>query len=74
MSKRNSKGSHTGSTQPASLPADVSLDSSATVEMNPQHVAERAYRRWVERGCPLGSPDQDWFDAERELRALLGAP
>ena len=32
-----------------------------------QDVAERAYRRWVDRGCPQGSPDEDWFEAEREL-------
>lgn len=29
----------------------------------------RAYFRWLERGCPEGSPDQDWYSAERELRA-----
>ena len=23
---------------------------------------------WEERGCPIGSPEEDWFRAERELR------
>lgn len=31
-------------------------------------VAELAYRRWIERGCPQGSPEEDWFAAEKELR------
>jgi hypothetical protein len=27
-----------------------------------------AYQLWLERGCPIGSPGQDWFRAEEELR------
>jgi hypothetical protein len=27
-----------------------------------------AYRYWQERGCPIGSPDEDWLRAEREYR------
>ena len=30
-------------------------------------IAARAYRLWLERGCPEGSPEEDWFLAEREL-------
>ena len=30
-------------------------------------VTERAYLRWLQRGCPHGSPDYDWFEAEQEL-------
>ena len=32
-------------------------------------IALRAYRLWEARGCPVGSPDEDWFRAVRELRA-----
>lgn len=32
-------------------------------------IAARAYRCWHERGCPEGSPEEDWDRAERELRA-----
>jgi hypothetical protein len=35
-------------------------------------VATLAYRRWLERGCPQGSPDEDWFEAERELQSKSG--
>ena len=31
------------------------------------HIRCRAYELWVERGCPEGSPDEDWYVAEREL-------
>lgn len=30
-------------------------------------IAPRAYQLWEARGCPDGSPDEDWFDAVREL-------
>lgn len=30
-------------------------------------IARLAYRLWQARGCPEGSPEQDWFDAERTL-------
>ena len=33
-------------------------------------VAALAHRFWIERGCPEGSPEDDWFLAERELRRL----
>ena len=36
---------------------------------NEQHeqVEKLAYRLWKDRGGLLGSPDDDWFRAEREL-------
>ena len=33
----------------------------------PHEISELAYRLWVERGCPMGSPEEDWFRAEDEL-------
>jgi hypothetical protein len=35
-----------------------------------KEVAELAYRHWVEKGCPQQSAEEDWFEAERELRLL----
>jgi len=32
-------------------------------------VAALAYSLWVARGCPMGSPDEDWFAAEAQLSA-----
>ena len=33
-----------------------------------QRIAQLAYDLWQKRGCPIGSPDEDWFRAENELR------
>jgi len=33
-------------------------------------VAALAKHYWYVRGCPLGSPEEDWFRAERELRYI----
>ena len=32
-------------------------------------IAELAYALWQARGCPEGSPEEDWFQAEQELTA-----
>lgn len=31
-------------------------------------IAALAYEHWLARGCPLGSPQEDWFHAAEELR------
>ena len=33
-----------------------------------ERVANRAYALWQFRGCPMGSPEQDWIEAERQLK------
>jgi DUF2934 family protein len=33
-----------------------------------QRIAYWAYRYWEDRGRPVGSPEEDWFRAEREYR------
>src|ERR1700721_1482081 len=39
--------------------------------MHPEHrsIGELAYHLWQARGCPEGSAEQDWLDAERQLRS-----
>jgi len=34
-------------------------------------VANLAYQLWQARGCPKGSPEVDWLEAEQQLRARL---
>ncbi len=34
-----------------------------------QMVTRRAYELWLERGCPEGSPEDDWYRAEQEFGA-----
>jgi hypothetical protein len=36
---------------------------------NHQEIAILAYQLWRERGCPMGSPEEDWFRAERTLQS-----
>ena len=48
-------------------------NSAATTASEPDHVAELAYILWESRGCPIGSPEEDWFKAEQELAATAGS-
>lgn len=38
-----------------------------SVNMDSSTIRDRAYARWQERGCPTGSPEHDWLEAEQEL-------
>ena len=42
-------------------------ETSSLARPDEREIADLAYQRWVERGCPQGSPEEDWFEAEREL-------
>ncbi len=35
---------------------------------NRQEIATLAYQHWIERGCPIGTPDEDWFHAEEQIK------
>lgn len=39
-----------------------------------EDVATLAYALWQARGCPEGSPEEDWFRAAQELRARAEHP
>jgi hypothetical protein len=36
-------------------------------------IAALAYDHWRARGCPHGSPQEDWFQAAEELRSRASA-
>ena len=38
-------------------------------EATPQDIAALAFQLWQDRGCPEGSPDQDWLRAAERLRS-----
>src|SRR5882757_5932768 len=44
--------------------------------MHPEHrsIAELAYRLWQARGCPDGTAEQDWLEAEKQLQASRPPP
>jgi Protein of unknown function (DUF2934) len=45
------------------------LNDALTGPPTADQIAERAYFLWLERGCPEGSAERDWIDAELELSA-----
>ena len=38
-------------------------------ELSQSSIAERAYVRWIARGCPISDGQEDWFAAQAELLA-----
>jgi hypothetical protein len=40
-------------------------------ELDHNDTERLAYQLWLERGCPIGSPEQDWFRAEELQREVL---
>ena len=51
--------------------AGVGADVETAVTTGSNEIAVLAYKLWMDRGCPVGSPEEDWFRAERELSAML---
>jgi hypothetical protein len=37
-------------------------------------IAELAYELWLNRGCPSGSSEEDWFEAERRIGSRTLVP
>jgi hypothetical protein len=42
-------------------------------KISPDKIAMRAYDKWVKRGYKHGRDQQDWLEAEAELRAEFGS-
>ncbi len=40
--------------------------------MEDKAIAQLAYEYWTQRGCPMGSPEEDWYRAERDIRNRRG--
>jgi len=57
------------------------MDGQRCIELTPdflgesrhEFVAKLAYQHWEQRGMPLGSPEFDWFAAERAVYQSLVA-
>jgi hypothetical protein len=47
---------------------DSSTEQRQVAPLDSEKVAALAHQFWQERGCPEGSPDEDWFRAEEEVR------
>ena len=65
MSKRSKQvSSESKSAVPTESPA---VDEVAATAGNHEEARQLAYSYWQARGCPDGSPEEDWLLAEREL-------
>jgi len=47
---------------------DRSRELPATVSPDQANIARLAYLHWQKRGCPIGSPEEDWSQAEQDLK------
>jgi hypothetical protein len=52
--------------QPSDFPAQ-SVKAGGRAEDHHQKIEQLAYSLWQDRGSPIGSPEQDWFEAEKQL-------
>jgi hypothetical protein len=52
-------------------PADGLSSPRQATEPTPSEIAERAHQLWVEQGMPPNTAEQNWMDAERELKAAF---
>jgi hypothetical protein len=67
MSKQSVEVARKPETFPCNAP-DPKVERDVNSLPDEKEVARLAYRRWVEKGCPQQSAEEDWFEAERELR------
>jgi DUF2934 family protein len=58
--------------QAAHRQSEASVNRHGTTTYGHREIAELAHDLWKARGCPDGSPEEDWFRAKEELagRAL----
>ena len=55
-------------------PTSVDESSVAAPEVDArQQIEVRAHELWILRGCPIGSPDEDWFRAQEEVEGASRA-
>jgi len=55
-------------------PAEVTTRSANQERHSHEEIAALAYAFWMERGYPVGSPEEDWFRAVQELHRRKRLP
>jgi Protein of unknown function (DUF2934) len=64
-----SSGDHDDAHTPK--PANQTSSPRQATEPTPSEIAERAHQLWLEQGMPANTAEQNWMDAERELKAAF---
>ena len=67
-SKSSSAADHSHYPDPRERAVDEQTEPPGNAE-----IAARAHQLWVEQGKPSGSAEQNWFEAERELKTAAGS-
>jgi len=67
--KAVAKTSRARKTAAASTDSLLKLNGAVNGHATVAQIAERAYFLWLEKGCPEGTAEQDWVEAERLLSA-----
>jgi HlyD family secretion protein len=49
-------------------PGSSEVPSPASGHPEPEETAHLAYQDWQQRGSPIGTPEEDWFHAEKEIK------
>ena len=53
--------------KPIGAPTNEPRETYAADDSDHEKIAIRAYELWIGRGCPIGSPEIDWLQAEAEI-------
>ena len=69
--ERTGEGAKTMRKSRTKQPTTTESDSAIT---DREAIEKLAYHYWLERGCPEGSAGEDWFRAERVVRAKESHP
>jgi len=72
--RRNPGITSSGAAAAAMAPDTAAEHVTSASPIEHEEVALLAYSYWEARGCPYGSPQEDWFRAERDLRQKAAAP
>jgi len=67
------EGDTTMARKPAPAGAVNSPTDANATRPDPTEIAARAFELWLGRGCPIGSPEVDWFPAEEQLGSIRTA-
>jgi hypothetical protein len=80
MTKHDARATRNpGTTSTGAAAAAMALDTAAE-QRTPASLIEHdeigllAYSYWEARGCPYGSPEEDWFRAEKDLHQKSAVP
>jgi len=68
MSTTRSGGATTTTLRPAGSKAP---EATRTAKITREQVAQRAHEIWVKGGCKHGQDEQNWLEAERQLKAEM---